>query len=131
MLIRKLFHLKFKIIFANGDALEPPSYDDFDQIQHLYPDSFEKAVQSGIGEEKMHLLPNCVFYATLGESREQLRHQFGFQTDDFIIISVAAWNRYQKRLDYLIREVAALGDPSVKLRTPGGGDERTEVARRH
>lgn len=58
MVIRKLFHLKFKIIFANGDALEPPSYEDFDQIQHLYPDSFEKAVQSGIGEEKMHLLPN-------------------------------------------------------------------------
>jgi len=35
MIIRKLFHLKFKIIFANGDALDPISYEDFDQIQHL------------------------------------------------------------------------------------------------
>jgi 1,2-diacylglycerol 3-alpha-glucosyltransferase len=127
MVIRKLFHLKFKIIFANGDALEPPSYEDFDQIQHLYPDSFGKAVQSGIGEEKMHLLPNCVFYATPGESREQLRQQFGFESDDFIIISVAAWNRYQKRLDYLIREVAALRDPSVKLLLCGHPEAETKA----
>ena len=127
MVIRKLFRLKFKIIFANGDALEPPSYEDFDQIQHLYPDSFEKAAQSGIGEEKMHLLPNCVFYATPGESREQLRQQFGFQKEDYIIISVAAWNRYQKRLDYLIREVAALRDPSVKLLLCGHPEAETKA----
>src|SRR4029077_16285333 len=97
--IRKMFHLKFKIIFANGGSLEPPSYEDFDQIQHLYPDSFENATRFGIEEEKMRLLPNCVFYATPGEPREQLRQQFGFRRDDYIIISVAAWNRYQKRLD--------------------------------
>jgi 1,2-diacylglycerol 3-alpha-glucosyltransferase len=127
MVIRKLFRLKFKIIFANGDALEPPSYEDFDQIQHLYPDSFEKAVQSGIGEEKMHLLPNCVFYATPGESRGQLRQQFGFQKEDYIIICVAAWNRYQKRLDYLIREVAALRDPSVKLLLCGHPEAQTKA----
>jgi hypothetical protein len=66
MVIRKLFHLQFKIIFANGDALDPVRYEGFDQIQHLYLDSFEKAVQSGIAEETMHLLPNCVFYATPG-----------------------------------------------------------------
>jgi glycosyltransferase involved in cell wall biosynthesis len=127
MVIRKMFHLKFKIIFANGDALEPPSYEDFDQIQHLYPDSFEKALQSGIGEEKMHLLPNCVFYSTPGESREQLRQQFGFLRDDYIIISVAAWNRYQKRLDYLITEVATLGDPSVKLLLCGHPEAETKA----
>jgi glycosyltransferase involved in cell wall biosynthesis len=122
-----MFHLKFKIIFANGDALEPPSYEDFDQIQHLYPDSFEKAVQSGIGEEKMHLLPNCVFYATPGESREQLRQQFGFHKEDYIIVCVAAWNRYQKRLDYLIREIAALRDPGVKLLLCGHPEAETKA----
>jgi glycosyltransferase involved in cell wall biosynthesis len=127
MIIRKLFHLKFKIIFANGDALDPISYEDFDQIQHLYPDSFEKAARFGIEEEKMHLLPNCVFYVTPGESREQLRQQFGFESDDFIIISVAAWNRYQKRLDYLIREVAALRDPSVKLFLCGHPEAETKA----
>jgi glycosyltransferase involved in cell wall biosynthesis len=125
--IRKLFHLKFKIIFANGDALEPPSYEDFDQIQHLYPDSFDEAARFGIEEKKMHLLPNCVFYATPGESREELRQQFGFQRDDYIIISVAAWNRYQKRLDYLIEEVAALGDPSVKLLLCGHPEAETKA----
>jgi 1,2-diacylglycerol 3-alpha-glucosyltransferase len=127
MVIRKLFQLKFKIIFANGDALEPPSYEDFDQIQHLYPDSFDEAARFGMEEEKMLLLPNCVSYATPGESREQLRQQFGFQRDDYIIISVAAWNRYQKRLDYLIREVAALRDPSVKLLLCGHPEAETNA----
>jgi glycosyltransferase involved in cell wall biosynthesis len=127
MVIRKLFHLKFKIIFANGDALEPPTYVDFDHIQHLYPDSFEKAARFGIDEEKMRLLPNCVIYVTPGESREQLRRQFGFQKEDYIIICVAAWNRYQKRLDYLIREVAALRDPSVKLLLCGHPEAETKA----
>jgi 1,2-diacylglycerol 3-alpha-glucosyltransferase len=127
MVIRSLFHLKFKIIFANGDALEPPSYEDFDQIQHLYPDSFDEAARFGIEEDKMQLLPNCVSYATPGESREELRQQFGFQRDDYIIISVAAWNRHQKRLDYLIREVAALRDPSVKLLLCGHPEAETDA----
>jgi len=127
MVIRKLFQLKFKIIFANGDALDPIRYEDFDQIQHLYPDSFEKAALSGIAEEKMHLLPNCVSYATPGESREQLRQQFGFHKEDYIIVCVAAWNRYQKRLDYLIREVAALRDPSVKLLLCGHPEAETKA----
>jgi 1,2-diacylglycerol 3-alpha-glucosyltransferase len=127
MIIRKLFHLKFKIIFANGDALEPPSYMDFDHIQHLYPDSFEKAARFGIDEKKMCLLPNCVVYTVPDESRQQLRQQFGFDEQDYIIISVAAWNRYQKRLDYLIREVAALGDPSVKLLLCGQPEAETKA----
>ena len=127
MVIRKLFHLKFKIIFANGDALEPLKYEDFDQIQHLYPDSFEKAAQFGIDEEKMHLLPNCVFFKTPRESREQLRQQFGFEKEDYIIICVAAWNRYQKRLDYLIREVAGLQDPRIKLLLCGHPEAETKA----
>jgi 1,2-diacylglycerol 3-alpha-glucosyltransferase len=127
MVTRKLSHLKFKIIFANGDVLEPRSYEHFDQIQHLYPDSFDEAARFGIEKEKMHLLPNCVFYATPGESREELRQQFGFQRDDYIIISVAAWNRYQKRLDYLIREVATLRDPSVKLLLCGHPEGETKA----
>jgi glycosyltransferase involved in cell wall biosynthesis len=75
----------------------------------------------------MHLLPNCVFYATPGESREQLRQQFGFKKDDYIIICVAAWNRYQKRLDYLIREVAGLGDPRIKLLLCGHPEAETKA----
>ncbi len=127
MVIRKLFRSKFKIIFANGAALEPPTCEDCDHIQHLHADSFEKAAGFGIEEEKMHLLPNCVIYSTPGESREQLRQQFGFQRDDYIIISVAAWNRYQKRLDYLIREVAALRDPGVKLMLCGHPEAETDA----
>jgi glycosyltransferase involved in cell wall biosynthesis len=125
--IRTLFDLKFKIIFANGDALEPASYAQFDHIQHLYPHSFEKAARFGIDVEKMQLLPNRVVYTTPQESREELRHQFGYQRDDYIVICVAAWNTYQKRLDYLIREVAVLRDPNIELLLCGHPEAETKA----
>ncbi len=75
----------------------------------------------------MHLLPNCVFYTTPEKSREQLRQQFGFDKEDYIIICVAAWNRYQKRLDYLIKEVAGLRDPSIKLLLCGHPEAETKA----
>jgi glycosyltransferase involved in cell wall biosynthesis len=123
--IRKMFGLKYKIIFAQGGGLEPASYKDFDLIQHLYPDSYREAARFGIGEHKMLLLPNCVSYETPPESREQLRRNFGFRDNDWIVICVAAWNRYQKRLDYLIEEVAALGDPDAKLLLCGHPEAET------
>jgi glycosyltransferase involved in cell wall biosynthesis len=121
--------LKFKIIFAHGGGLQPENYKGFDSIQHLYPTSFRDAAEFGIREEKMYLVPNCVSYAIPGESRDEIRESFGFQADDWIIICVAAWNSYQKRLDYLIDEVTALADPNAKLLLCGHPEAETAALR--
>lgn len=126
MITRRLFDLKFKIIFANGDALEPTSYAEFDLIQHLFPASFEKAERFGVAAEKMYFLPNCVHHTAPVESRKQLRQQFGYREHDYVVICVAAWNTYEKRLDYLIREVAALRDESIKLLLCGYPEAETK-----
>jgi glycosyltransferase involved in cell wall biosynthesis len=44
-----------------------------------------------------------------------MRARLGYAPDDYVVISVAAWNKYHKRIDYLIREVAAMDDSRVKL----------------
>ena len=124
---RRAFRLKFKIIFAHGGGLGPCSYKHFDFIQHLYPDSFEEAARFDIQENKMILLPNCVSYSTPDESREGLRHKFGFQNNDWIVVCVAAWNSHQKRLDYLINEVASLKDENIKLLLCGHPEAETKA----
>jgi glycosyltransferase involved in cell wall biosynthesis len=110
-----LFGLKYKIIFANGGAFAPTTYKDFDFIQHLHPDSFVEAEAIGIPAERMELLPNCVAYQQPVLSKKELRAKYGFADTDWIIVCVAAWNSFQKRLDYLIDEVSAIDDQNVKL----------------
>jgi glycosyltransferase involved in cell wall biosynthesis len=110
-----LFGLRYKIIFANGGAFRPETYKWFDYIQHLHPDSFSEAEAIGIPASRMQVLPNCVFYEKPSQNRQELRAKYGFEQKDWIIICVAAWNSFQKRLDYLIEEVARIDDPNVKL----------------
>ncbi len=110
-----LFGLRYKIIFSNGGAFRAETYKPFDFIQHLHPDSFAEAESIGISPEKMELLPNCVFYNKPALSKHDLRVKYGYADDDWIIVCVAAWNSFQKRLDYLIDEVAQINDGKVKL----------------
>ncbi len=115
LVYKYMFNLHYKVIFANGGAFQPSTYKDFDFIQHLHPDSLKEAKAFGIPETKMQLLPNCVVYKNPEDAKENLRQKFGYAQDDWIVISVAAWNSFQKRLDYLIDEVARIEDPRVKL----------------
>jgi glycosyltransferase involved in cell wall biosynthesis len=127
LVYKYMFNLPYKIIFANGGAFQPSTYKDFDYIQHLHPDSLAEAKAFGIPEKKMQLLPNCVFYEDPTLSREALRNKFGYAQDDWIIISVAAWNSFQKRLDYLIDEVASIQDDRVKLLLCGQPELETDT----
>jgi 1,2-diacylglycerol 3-alpha-glucosyltransferase len=112
---RLTFNLQYKIIFANGGAFRPSTYRQFDYIQHLHMDSYEQALEAGLPDSKMCVIPNCVPSPDAVAARDELRREFGYEADDWIVICVAAWNRYHKRLDYLIEEVAAMNDPRVKL----------------
>lgn len=113
---RKIFGLKFKIIFANGGLPDPNSYKELDFIQQIQPRQYEEALDMGIPRERMELLTNCFPKLDTPIDREAMRKSLGLQEDDWVILCVAAWNKYHKRVDYLIDEVARLGDdPKVKL----------------
>lgn len=112
---RNIFGLKFKIIFANGGLPDPNSYKELDFIQQIQPRKYEEALDLGIPRERMELLTNCFPNLDTPVDRSTIRKSLGLDNDDFVILCVAAWNKYHKRLDYLIDEVARLTDPKVKL----------------
>lgn len=122
---RAAFGMSFKTIFANGGAFRPKTYECFDYIQHLTQESYEEARAYGIPTEKMETLTNSILFRQTNDTREQVRNGFGFASDDYVIMCIAAWNAYHKRLDYLINEVAAMNDPTIKLLLCGHPDAET------
>lgn len=112
---RRLRNLKYKIVFANGGGFRPKTYEKFDYIQQLQADSYDEALQYGINPNKMRVLPNLVPQPIVSKSRSELRQEYGFKQDDWIILCTAAWNSHHKRIDYLLEEFAALEDKRCKL----------------
>jgi glycosyltransferase involved in cell wall biosynthesis len=127
--LRQLLKLNFKIIFANGGGFKPATYEPFDHIQHLHQASYDDARNHGIAPSKMRVLPNVLPSLNTKLSREAARASFGYKSEEFVVISVAAWNRYHKRIDYLIDEMASLKDNRIKLLLCGHPEPDTPFLR--
>ncbi len=112
---RPLFNLRYKLIFSNGCGFKPATYAHFDHIHHLEKESFAEALHFGIPELKMTVLPNTIPMPKADISRQDGRQYFGYNSDDWVITCIAAWNRHHKRIDYLIEEVAKIPDKKIKL----------------
>lgn len=117
MAAANLPHFHYKVIFANGGIFNPQNYKCFDHIQQLNFGGYEKALEAGISGTHMDLIPNCIDAEELwNQCRDTgVRQKYGIASDDYMIVCCAAWNRYHKRIDYLIEEVAKLNDPKIKL----------------
>ncbi len=113
----RLPNFHYKVIFANGGVFNPNTYRYFDHIQQLNFGGYGKALDAGIPGSSMDLIPNCLDAEELWNqcSDSSIRTKYGIACDDYMIVCCAAWNRYHKRIDYLISEVAKLNDPKIKL----------------
>jgi len=123
--LRRFFGRAPRIIFANGGQAPPADYADFDLIQQLTPERYAEALGFGIGEDRMRLLPNFIPVVRPDRDRSALRRDFGYLDTDRVVMSAAAWNRHHKRIDYVIEEVAAIDDASVKLLLCGQPEAET------
>lgn len=113
---KHLMPFEYQVIFANGGALRPKSYWYFDRIQQLHPDGFKEALAYGVPPEKMDVITNCIDSESFRKIvPRDIRSELGFAPSDYVVVCTAAWNRYHKRIDYLIEEVAKIKDDSVKL----------------
>jgi glycosyltransferase involved in cell wall biosynthesis len=112
---RPILGLKFKLVFANGGGFKPSTYGIFDHIQQLEETAIADAVAQGVPLSKMTVIPNAVSLRDCPFSKETAKSSFGFASDDWVVLSVAAWNSYHKRIDFLIDEVANMGDGAVHL----------------
>jgi 1,2-diacylglycerol 3-alpha-glucosyltransferase len=129
---RRLSGQRFSLVLNNGSSATPP-YDHLDLVQHLTPGALRWVVDRGADPERSVALPyGFDIPATIdplrGAERRALRVQLGLPPDRRIVISVAALNR-QKRIDYLVEEVAALPEPRPFLLVLGQVEEETPPLR--
>ncbi|MCP2730016.1 glycosyltransferase family 4 protein [Limnofasciculus baicalensis] len=112
---RRLTKQNYKLLFRNGGGLSPP-FPRWDFVQQLTPTHFQLALNCGEPIEKHTLLPSGFHLPSKLEiistsEQKALLSRLGLPTERSIILSVAAINRYHKRMDYIIRELATIPEP--------------------
>jgi 1,2-diacylglycerol 3-alpha-glucosyltransferase len=125
---RKVARHRFRILLYNGAAAEPPYPDAADHVQQLTPDVFDAALAAGVPADFQTVLPHGLaipahFERPQEEERAATRRRLGLPAGP-LLISVGALNRWHKRMDYLVEEVASLSSPPHLLML-GSSEEET------
>jgi glycosyltransferase involved in cell wall biosynthesis len=132
--LRRLNRRQYALVLSNG-SMAASGFEPFDRVhQHTAP-AFDYVLQHGADPAKHILLPVAFDFAPsfeppTEEERGALRDRFTLPRDRMIIISVAALNRWHKRLDYVIEEVARVPEPRPFLLLVGAPEAETEGLRR-
>lgn len=126
------FGFRYKLLFKNGGAHTPEHYDRADFIQLLTPMQMDEARRYGLAARRLFCVPlgvNCESYSPPGHlDRAALRRAYGVPEDASVVLCVSALNHSDKRVDWVIREVAAMSAPHVFLLIAGQqGAESPEV----
>ncbi len=97
---------EFKIVFTNGGALTPPHYHRFDYVQQVNPVEMERALEQGLNESRMILLPHGVSMEDYGQLKQGVaRRRLEIPQEVPLVLSVGA-HEAAKHLDFLIQEMA-------------------------
>lgn len=133
--LRARFGLPFTLLYTDGAGMAPSDYPPADHTHQIAQISMDRALAYGHAASTMTLLPCGIFPERFmsGLDKRRLRQAYGIPEDTFVILSVAAINRGQKRTDYLVDEVAQL-DGDFLLLLDGsldhGDPELADYARR-
>lgn len=129
--LRRLNRQQYALVLSNG-SMAADGFEPFDRVhQHTAP-ALEFVLARG-ADPRRHILLPVAF--TVPESvpddveRQALRTELGLPADRPIVVSVAALNRYHKRLDYVIEEIARLDEPRPYLLLVGQPEDETEGLR--
>ena len=130
---RRLTRQKFKLLLSNGGP-HPPPFPRWDFVQQLAPPHMEEALAAGQEADKQGLLPYGVHMEPVlsllsAEEQAALRRSLDLPEERPVILSVGAINQEHKRMDYLVREVAALPVPRPFLMLLGQTEGETPLVR--
>lgn len=109
--LRRLLGWKFRLLYTHGVTMPPGDYPPADHLQHVAVGPHAECLAAGFKAESMTVLP-CGFYPERFEvaaDKAALRQAHGVDPETFVILSVAALNRWHKRSHHLIDEAAQLG----------------------
>lgn len=130
---RKVSRGRYKILFSNGGPTNPP-FPRWDYVHQVAPAHVQAAQAAGEPLEKQSLVPYGVGMAeslpVLSETaRAALRQELGLPLERLVVLSVGLVNKSHKRMDYLVRELAALPASRPYLVLLGQQDAETGEVR--
>jgi glycosyltransferase involved in cell wall biosynthesis len=131
--LRPLNRQRYALVLSNGSMLVE-GFEQFDRVhQHTAP-ALENVLARGESPAKHVLLPvafrmPAALERLAPDERRALRERLGLPIDRTIVISVAALNRWHKRLDYVITEIARMPEPRPFLLLVGQPEAETEGLR--
>jgi len=126
---RRLSGQRFRLLFYNGGASTKP-FTRCDLVQQVSPEHLDAALARGEPAARQVLLPHGVEVSagfappTAGE-RAEARAALGVPAGGKLVVSVGMLDARIKRMDYVIREVAALGEPRPHLLLAGTASPET------
>lgn len=127
--IRKLFGLKYKLLFSNGAPAPPQFYRFFDMTQEVTGVRLDEARAYGLPDERLSLVPYGIdcdrFVAVNQPTKLSLRRTYGVPEDRFTVVCAAAIKRHHKRIDHLIDEMAMIRGGNYFLLVAGHRTEET------
>lgn len=129
---RRTSSARFRLAYCNG-ASAVENFGHLDRVQQLTPIALRAVLARGADPARQSLLPLGFsiaphFEPVTPEERTRLRNLLGLPADREIILSVSALNR-QKRIDYLVEEVARLPEPRPYLVLLGHPEPETATIR--
>lgn len=132
-LLRRVNRQNYALVLSNG-SMAATGFKWFDRVHEHTAPAYDYVLERGADRRRHILLPVAFripseLYPPSGDERRALRDRHGLPTDRVVVTSVAALNRWHKRLDYVIEEVANLPEPRPYLLLVGQPEEETEGLR--
>jgi 1,2-diacylglycerol 3-alpha-glucosyltransferase len=109
---RRLTRQRFTLLYYNGAPTTRP-FTRTDFVQQVTPAGLESALERGEPRDRQSVLPHGMHVPISLPSRitGDARRALGLPADRPVVLSVGMLDSAYKRMDYLIREVAALPAP--------------------
>ena len=109
---RKQIGVPFRLLFSNGGPCHPP-FDRTDYVHQVAPFYIKEALDAGESPDRHRMVPYGINVPDgppdRGENiRRELRRKLGLPEDRPLILSVGWISTKQKRMDYVVREIARL-----------------------
>ena len=117
---REVTGARYKLIHPTGGQLSRIPATERDYVHHVTPCYVSLAEQCGFPRENQFLIPHFIHVADVTAAhsrarRERLRSELRIPPDMPVILSVGNIDANVKRMDYVVRECAALQRPVFLL----------------
>ncbi len=109
---RKQIGVPFRLLFSNGGPCHPP-FDRTDYVHQVAPFHYDEAIAAGEAPARHRVVPYGINVPESepdrrDETKGTLRHKLNLPSDRPTILTVGWISAKQKRMDYVVREVASL-----------------------